>query len=335
MMLMRHTIAGIRFLTEADVALTTLQKDWLHGFAIEETTGGADVFHLFRRIEEKDLVLPALSAKERDCILRFNLQTQLGPGSFILPPFVRNKNKGEDRFSNFQSGQDPLDAPLLRSPLVRERLEACLDYPEQIRLTLHLYLVEIYDYRLRRIDVFYRPEMQWALDNYPLENGLRRMFTSFLPSFSCVMLHSSGIIRNNRAGIFLAPDAGGKSTVLKNRAEGIVLSDDQNVVRKDKGIFTVYSTPWGHLNSGPQNAPLGGLFFLEKAPEFKLISIKPKETFEFIWQEHMHVWDVLPKNLRIEAFDVLTEICYHTPCYRMQFPKDYVDWDAIDSALGN
>lgn len=334
-MLLWHSIAGIIFLTEANVALTTSKKDWLQGFIIDEPTKIADVFHQFHRIEDKDIILPPLGAKERERISRCNLQTQLGRGSFILPPFVRNKNKNGDDFGGSQSVQNPLDVPLLRSSIVKERLEACLDHPEQIRLTLHLFSIEIYDYQSHRIDVFYRSELQWVLENYPLENGVRRMFTSFLPSFSCVMLHSSGIIRNDRASIFVAPDAGGKSTVLKNRNEGIVLSDDQNVVRKEGGIFKVYSTPWGHLNSGPQSTPLGGLFFLEKAPDFKLISIKSREMFEFIWQEHMHVWDVLPKNLRRKAFEVLAEICYHTPCYRMQFPRDYVDWDAIDSALGN
>lgn len=333
-MLMKHTIAGINFLTDVGEKQANIRDHGLQKFLIEEAAR-IDVFHILHRIEEEDLILPALSEKEREQILQCNLQTRLGPGSFILPPLVRKKERWEGGSEDSEPIQDVLDLPLFRSPLVREHLKVCMEHPKQIRLTLHLFTIEIYDYKLHRIDVFYRSELQWILDSYPLENGFRRMFTSFLPSFSCVMLHSSGIIRNDRAYLFIAPDAGGKSTVLKNRKTGIVLSDDQNIIRKENGIYNVHSTPWGHLNSGPQMAQLGGMFLIEKAPNFNLVPIKSRELFEFLWEEHMHVWDVLPKRLRTISFDILADVCYHTPCYKMSFSKNHVDWDAIDVALGH
>jgi hypothetical protein len=325
----RHVFAGITFLTKCDAALIDLENDWIQKNSTAEA--GFDVFHQLCRVEEEELNLPSLSPESRELILRCSIQTKLGPGSFILPPFIHNKD--EHVSEEPQLIQNPLDVPLLRSQLVRERLETCMDHPEQVRLTPHLFSVAIYDYRLHRIDVFYRSPLQWVVDHYPLENGLRRMFTTFLPSFSCVMLHSSGIIRNGRAGMFFAPDAGGKSTVLKNNDGGVVLSDDQNIVRRDGESFQVHSTPWGHLHSGPQNAPLGGLFLIEKAPDFELLSITPREMFQFLWNEHMHVWNLLPGSLRRESFEMLVDICCHTPCHRMRFPKDHVDWNAIDDAM--
>ena len=333
-MLIQHKIAGINFSTEANTDLQNSQWEFLKKFEIERLVEG-NVFHFIQRVEEECLNMPALDNKDRERILKFRIQADLGYGSFIIPPFFQTQNSVSDNVGKSSYGRDPMDLPLLHSQMVRERLEACMDYPEQVRLLLHLFSVEIYDYRLQRIDVFYHPDVQWVLDEYPLENGLRRMFTSFLPSFSCVMLLSSGFILSNLDCVFFGSDGGGKSTVVKNHFEGDVLSDDQNIVRKEGGVFKAYSTPWGHINSSPKSAPLGGLFFLEKAQEFDLISTKPYEIFEFIWQEHMQMWNGLPKNLRVEAFKILAEICYHTPCYRMKFPKTFVDWDAIDTVLGN
>jgi hypothetical protein len=41
----------------------------------------------------------------------------------------------------------------------------------------------------------------------------------------------------------------------------------------------------------------------------------------------------LPKHLKRRAFEVLCDVCYQAPAYWMSFPKDYVDWEAIDAAM--
>ena len=330
MYLFRHKIGGITFLTESDIELTTIQNDGFQRFTIRETR--QDVYHQVHKVEEKDLTLAALSSKDQERVSRCIIPPQLGRGSFILPPFVRNR--GEDAgFIPCPPVQNPFDFPLFRSPVVRERLEACLDYPEQVGLLLHIFSVIIFDYRLHRIDLFYRSDQRWVFENIPLDNGLRRMFTSFLPSFSALMLHSSGVVRKGCAALFLAPDAGGKSTVMETLDGGVILCDDQNILRKHGEIFMVHSTPWGAIHSGPQHACLGGFFLLEKAPAYGLTPVKYTDIFQFLWDEHMHFWLKLPSSLRIKAFELLYDACRQTPCYRMRFPKDYVDWDAIDAAM--
>jgi len=41
----------------------------------------------------------------------------------------------------------------------------------------------------------------------------------------------------------------------------------------------------------------------------------------------------MPKKLRVTAFDLLREACRSAPTYRMRFPQDYIDWDAVDRAM--
>lgn len=324
----KHAISDLIFKIESDVELKSLQNKWFEKFAVENLK--VDVCYRFCEIKSDDLVLPALNQDERKCILQCNIQTELGPGGFILPPIGLDRDFDYIQDLNIKS---LLDVPLLSSPMVRNRINSCLEHPHEVTLILHAFSVTIFDYHLNQFDLFYSSEQQWIFKSIPLENSFRRMFSSFLPSFSSVMLHSSGVIHNNRAALFFAPDEGGKSTVLKNLFQGTVLSDDRNIIRSDSLPFTVYSTPWGQNNCEPQKAQLGGLFLIEKAEEFKLLPLKPSEMTMFLWNEHVYFWKLLPKSLRIKAFEAVTNICYQTPCYQMHFPKSFVDWKAIDEII--
>jgi hypothetical protein len=212
-------------------------------------------------------------------------------------------------------------------------LDSCLDRPEEIGLILHMFSVTIYDYANHAIDIYYPSERRELFEDHAIENGIRRLFASFLPAFSSVMIHSAGLILNERAAIFLASDGGGKTTVLKRASVGTVLCDDQNVLRIERDIATAHSTPWGAFNYGPRQAKIGAFFLLEKGADFELSPIKPWHILTFLSGEHALSWHLLPRSLRAAAFEILGDICYQVPAYRMRFPKDYVNWDAIAAAM--
>jgi hypothetical protein len=159
------------------------------------------------------------------------------------------------------------------------------------------------------------------------------LLVTFLPQFAGLMVHCAGLIRNDRAALFLAPDAGGKSTVLKRATDGFILSDDQVILRKKEKIFIAHATPLGLMTSGPGSAPLGGIFILHKSDHFALEPLSPLELLRAFWQDPGNLSRLLPKNLKLRAFDLFYDICHQVPVYRMSFPKHYVDWDAIDSVM--
>jgi len=39
------------------------------------------------------------------------------------------------------------------------------------------------------------------------------------------------------------------------------------------------------------------------------------------------------KTLRVIAFELITDACKQAKLFRVQFPKDHMDWKAIDKAL--
>ncbi|MBU0491735.1 MAG: hypothetical protein KKA73_10055 [Chloroflexi bacterium] len=264
---------------------------------------------------------------------RFRIH-RISLGSLILAPLAAVER---ERFVQGISFSPPwiLDMSLLNSPIVRDTLQAGLDRSEEVEALKYQDGIMVWNRSQDTIDFFY-PEGGARYDNDPEKRvaaNLQHMFVAFLPQFSAVMVHSSGVVRNQRAALFLAPDAGGKTTVLSLSTDGLLLSDDQIILREEAGDIVAHATPFGQMTSGPVQAPLGGLFVLEKAPHFELAPFKPAELVKMLWDEHLYYTSLLPQPLKLRAFDLFYEMCHRVPVYRMRFPKDYVDWDAIDAAM--
>jgi hypothetical protein len=297
-----HQIGGITFQTETDVEAIAVQNDFFDRFLVDDIR--PDVSHRIIGVPRETTILPAFSKKEKARISRCICFTE-----------------------------DDLNVPPLRSPLVRDRLKSCLHRPDQVGLELNLFSAIIRNHIDRKIDFFYISDCGEVFNDPRLEPIFRRMFTSFLPAFSAVMVHSSGLIRHSKAALFLAADEGGKTTVIEHSTDSMNLCDDQIILRKENGTVMAYGTPWGKISGGPQKAKVGGLFMLEKAPRFELIPLKPVDAVEYFWKEHLFYRTFLPKNLRLNAFEVISDACHQAPVYLMRFSKDLVDWDAIDAAM--
>ena len=113
-----------------------------------------------------------------------------------------------------------------------------------------------------------------------------------------------------------------------------ILSDDQIVLRKEDIGIVAHGTPLGRINSGPCcRAILGGVFLLEKAENFELTTLEPADILQQLWGAQPNYTFLLPKSFRIWAVQILYDACRQARVYRMRFPKDYVDWDAIDRAM--
>lgn len=155
----------------------------------------------------------------------------------------------------------------------------------------------------------------------------------FLPSLDACLLHASAIVRNNRAAVFLAPDEGGKTTAVRLAPSGIILGDDQVIVRRRRGKFHAWGTPWGlHVNA-TEHASLAGLFLLKKEKRFSLTPLPAYSLVPFIWEEIKGSLSILPKPLKKKAFSILCDIAAAAPAWTLAFPKDHIDWQQVDLAL--
>jgi hypothetical protein len=305
-----HRIAGINFRTESNSPLPGFQEGLFEKY-FRVSAGVPDVYHRIRKVPAESLVMPAPVGDERSSLS--TCATYLSDG---------------------------LESNLLRSPEVRGRLRACLNQRETVHIWLDKEIVIIRDFATRELDLFYSDKFGKLVQRYKahmpdhyVTSNFRIVFSSFLPCFSAVLVHSSGVIRNGVAAIFLAPDGGGKTTLLRHSMGVPILDDDQVIFRKNGHTVMAHGTPLGCLTSGPYQAKIGGLFLLEKASHFELVPLNPADVMQILWTEHRGVTCFLPKSLKVAAFDVFNDACHQAPLYRLRFPQDYVDWNAIDAAM--
>jgi hypothetical protein len=325
-----HNIADIIFRTQSDTEIRCIQNGSFKKFHTEEHN--YNVNHKMTLFVGNNNSLPPLTKSEQKSILKCVHGNCIDRSTLIIPPIIQQK-------ANFEISMpvngDYFDFynPILQSESVRKKLERCFSTPNQIKIQLHRLSITIYDYINRTINIFYAPECKEIIKSELVNNGIQRMFTSFLPTFSAAMIHSSALLINEKIGLFLAPDGGGKTTATKLGSKYPVLSDDQNILRKINDNFIAYSTPWGnHINCKLEGS-LKGIFLLIKGNEFKLKKLKSKSIFLYLWKEHLPYSRSLPKNSRFDYFTFLLELSNTIQGYQLTFPRDYIDWTAIENEM--
>ena len=294
------------------------------GDAVILTESDVAIPHLLR------FPFPLFPARSTESPIVFHI-SQIELDRLTAPPFDASQRQGLLRTVNFPPRW--LDSPAFLCPPIQEAALSCLEQPEMAYLQLAWNRIVIRDFVHRQFFLFYSPEHHDEIGGPMFEAGFRNMVDNAVASQSSVMIHAAGIVRGSKAALFMAEDAGGKSTVVAHSVNVPVLNDDQVLLRRAAGKIVASSTPFGRVTSGPQQARLGGLFLLEKAEQFSLTPVQGRDVIQYIWHEHQRKWPILPRPLRIQAFEMLCDACHQVPCYRMRFPKDSVDWDAIDAAM--
>lgn len=207
--------------------------------------------------------------------------------------------------------------------------------PEMTQIVLNWNRAIIRDYNNNNFSYFFPEEKEHEFMGPLFIARLRNLISNTFPLKNKVMIHGASIIINGRAILFLAPDEGGKSTLIKMAAGKRVLSDDQ-IVLESKGEETiVHSTPFGELSDGPFHAKLGGIFILKKSDQFCLEPVSADIILKFIWNDQYIKWYQYPNNLKIRIFDILNSTSRCSPAFRLNFTKERVDWQSIAEVMLN
>jgi len=297
-----HRIADIVYKTETDADIPSINKEPFSKFHIDSIV--PDVSLKFHKVTKKDLNMPLPSGEEK----------------MLLQ-------------SNTYGWAGRLNNPILCSPIVRSKLQECIKKNENVKIQLYYNMVIIYHFDYIKIDLFYSSiESQQSSESY-VTGSISPIFSFFLPLFSGILLHASGVIRNDRAAVFIGASGAGKSTIVDNSINLPILNDDQVILRKKNNFVSAYSTPLAKKTTGPCQARLGGMFMLRKDTKFKLVPLKPHYLLQCLWTAYSENNEHFYKNLKQRIFSLIYDICYNYPVYYMHFPKDYVDWDAIDRAM--
>ncbi len=169
-----------------------------------------------------------------------------------------------------------------------------------------------------------------------LENFLRILMAHLVLEQGGVLLHSAGVLYQDRVYLFCGRSNAGKTTMARKAAAAgaRVLSDDINLVIPEKDGYHAHQVPFtGEFGrrlenlSGCGSFPIGGLALLEKAPKLSAAPLLPAEALAGLITGCPFVNDD-PEEIPV-LMDILTNLLHFTPVIRMGVSRD----DAFETVM--
>jgi len=223
------------------------------------------------------------------------------------------------------------ESPLLLDEQVRQRIRDGSNHKSLVNLEIRMNSVTITDFLKHEIFLYFTQGMEENVASGRIDPHI---FSCFMYDFDALMIHSSGVDWDGRAAVFLATDEGGKTTAARLCAGGTVLADDQIVFRRNDDRWFAHGTPWTTFPPEPGPSIPGAFFLLEKADSFSLTRLDSRELLSFLWNEQYTQRFHIPKAHQTRLFDLYRDLISIAPVYRMRFPEDQVDTEAILGCLG-
>jgi len=120
-----------------------------------------------------------------------------------------------------------------------------------------------------------------------IDLALRTVYSKLFWHKKGLLLHCAGIIKDNRAYLFIGPSGAGKTTVVKKSKNFSLLSDDMVGIRKVGKEFIAVATPWGSyqgefLQTNKLSSPIGFIYFLKKDKKMFLRKISPAKAIVMV-----------------------------------------------------
>ena len=172
---------------------------------------------------------------------------------------------------------------------------------------------------------------------YMLQNSLRCTLAVKQPPD--LLFHSSGVVHNEVAYLFVGISGSGKSTVcrlLAEEADFTVIHDEAvAITQNEKGIYA-WSTPFRGEVPVIKNssAPIRAIFFLRQDQTNHAIRLNARKSLMLLYQNMIP--PLVPKNgdLEVEPTESLKQVLKLAeciPCYELHFKPEYSVWEYISS----
>lgn len=151
-------------------------------------------------------------------------------------------------------------------------------------------------------------------------------FMIILIKYNGIILHSSGVIMENKGFIFCGKSGSGKTTISNlfiksNYAK--VLTDEALILRKHENSIKIYGSPW--KGSGDniycnKSSSLNHIYFIYHGKENKSDNIEKREAVSnLVKQAFPYFWDT---KLMLRSFSLMTDVTNIVPCSNLRFIPD-------------
>lgn len=149
------------------------------------------------------------------------------------------------------------------------------------------------------------------------------------------LVHSSGVIKDGFAYLFVGPSESGKSTVATLSQKYQVINDEINIVSITSDPPSLEGTPFNGLYRDKKKgkAPLKGIFLLNQALFHGVEKISGARAVKPLTKEiipPIGLDEELSPATYIKMMDIARDIAVHVPIYQMDFLPDEGFWDVLD-----
>ncbi len=188
-----------------------------------------------------------------------------------------------------------------------------------------------FDKRLKRIK-FYTKDLSGQSVLYHLPGVLYRLI---LPRKNAWVFHGCGILHNQKGYLFIAESEGGKSTIAKLALNyGLkVLNDERIIIRKEKNLFKIYSSPWYQEVKEIENSSsyIRQLFFLKKSRCNRIKPMSKTEALEKLIKNNFSL--TISNDIIKESFGICLDLAEKLKCYWLEFKPDKSLWSFLNGFL--
>ena len=148
------------------------------------------------------------------------------------------------------------------------------------------------------------------------------------------LAHAAAVLKCGRVFLFFGPSGGGKSTIAALSKNYEVISDDVVAVRKLRGSFYAFSTPWrqsGFVKTDRRaNGRIAAAFFLKKSHRIHFAPLRPEETLSKIIPRQVHFFTYTESDLAGKIFYTVCDFAKHLCAYEMEFKIDIDFWQKLE-----
>jgi hypothetical protein len=167
-------------------------------------------------------------------------------------------------------------------------------------------------------------------NQYALDSLLRVLLSWKLLEHQGFLLHAATVIRDGKAYVFTGRSGAGKSTVAALSPQGSVLTDEISLLRREKGIWRAYGTPfWGEFKAAGSNssAPLAGIFRLLQAPENRVELLRPMAILRTLLPNVLFFSSEAEPTRKL--LEILSRAATEIAGYNLSFRKNSTFWEVV------
>lgn len=173
---------------------------------------------------------------------------------------------------------------------------------------------------------------------YSLIFFIRLICSVVITDWGGMAIHSSCMLKNNRAHVFSGPSGYGKSTLIKLTEKPLLYSDEVTLIRKDEaGVFKVHHSPFRsefHTEPIQPTDNIAGMFFIKQDTR---TYIEPLSQAEGLIKLLPNIFFPITERNPYEPkiFQLCCDFLHQVKPAILHFRKDNSFWRCINEEYSN